>query len=237
VEFKSDDSICCSQRLTGLVGQDVYFYQNHPVQFVYLCGLVLQIELAPGAGANKYALLTLDDGSGQTIEVKIRRRVVEPEDHATYPSSTEIDNVDVQVGFGLPSLLVDKGVVPVGSILKVKGSITKFRARQLDLKRVFVVQNTAEEVKFWADVATHRRNVLSRPWVLTAEQQAKADARILVEEQKASHAAKRSRKAQAKHAKAQAGKAENEESRRARLAESMDEGALVGSAYIRPPWV
>lgn len=49
-----------------LVGQDVYFHLNHPIRYVYLCGTVVAVDYFA-----RFAILTLDDGSGQTLELKI----------------------------------------------------------------------------------------------------------------------------------------------------------------------
>lgn len=202
---------------------------------MYLCGLVVQIDLAPGAGALKYALLVLDDSSGRTIEIKIPRRQVKDGDCAEYPSNTLIDNLELRVDMGVPDLFVDKKHVPVGSVLKVKGTLTKFRERQIDLKRVFLVKSTDEEVSFWAGVAANKR-VLAHPWVLTDSQRAKADARAVIEEERSREATKVRKKIHARDHEKRALKAEKYEKQRKKLSEIMDAGALEGSNVIKAPW-
>lgn len=218
------------------VGQNVYFKLNHPIQYVYLCGLVVQVELAPGAGAGKFALVTLDDGSGKVIEVKIPRRQSQLDDDAVYPSNTLINNVNVWINMALASVYVDGEALSVGSIVKVKGTISVFRDRQIELKRIFRVKDTNEEAAFWTSLAKWRREVLSKPWVLTREQKAKIDAEIAEVDKetkqraavkKGDHAEKLARKA--KHD-------EKKEKRRLLEARAFDAGALPGSHIFRAPW-
>jgi hypothetical protein len=49
------------------IAQNIYFHLNHPIRYVYLCGVITEIEYIK----NIYTILTLDDGSGATIEVRI----------------------------------------------------------------------------------------------------------------------------------------------------------------------
>jgi len=223
--------------LSRLPGQHVYFHGNHPIRYVYLCGLVLQFELAPGAGATKYALLMLDDGSGRAIEVKIPRRLENDQtDGEVFPSNTLVDNLNVHASFGLASLFINNQPVHVGAILKVKGTITLFRNRQIELKRVFLVKDTNEEVQYWASLAQFRRDVLSKPWVLTHAQMKTVDDEIEAQERRDRE---RKRTKQAKIVRDRERKGKNDEKKerqRKRLQEVLDDGALIGSNIIRAPW-
>lgn len=218
-------------------GQHIYFHGNHPIRYVYLCGVVLQFDLAPGAGATKYALLMLDDGSGRAIEVKIpRRHGRDLTDGEVFPSNTYVDNLNVHARLGLASLSIDNKPISVGTVLKVKGTITMFRNRQIELKRVFLVKDTNEEVEYWASLAKHRRDVLTTPWILT-----RADMKAIDDELEAQERLERERKRtkQAKYAKHKERKAQSEEKRerqRKRVEEVLDAGALVGSNVIKAPW-
>lgn len=225
-----------SHILTKRVGQNVYFKLNHPIQYVYLCGVVVQVELAPGAGATKFALITLDDGSGKVIEVKIPRRQTQLDDDAVFPSNTLINNVNVWVDIAVASVHVDGKALNVGSVIRVKGTITVFRERQIELKRIFRVKDTNEEAAFWTSLAKWRREVLSKPWVLTHEQKTKIDVEIAEATKqtqkravvkKGDHAARLARKAKVD---------EKKEKRRLLEAATFDAGALPGSHILRAPW-
>jgi hypothetical protein len=198
---------------------------------------VQQFDLAPGAGAVRYALLMLDDGSGRAIEVKIPRRHGPTLDNGeVHPSNTLVDNLNVYDTWGLASLTIDNQPIRVGTVLKVKGTIAEFRERQVELKRVFLVKDTNEEVVFWAGVAKHRRDVLSKPWVLSS-----ADMKVLDDQIEAETRKDEERKA-ARRIKYEASierKAENDEKRQRQADKKrrlFDSGALKGSDVIKAPW-
>ena len=223
--------------LSRLPGQHIYFHGNHPIRYVYLCGIVLQFDLAPGAGATKYALLMLDDGSGRAIEVKIpRRQKSDQMDAEVFLSNTLVDNLNIDASLGLASLFIDNKPVHVGTVLKVKGTITVFRNRQIELKRVFLVKDTNEEVQYWASLAQFRRDVLAKPWVLTNAQMTAINDEIEAQEKRDRE---RKKAKQAKYVRDRERKGKNDEKKerqRKRLQEVLDDGALVGSNVIKAPW-
>jgi acyl-CoA hydrolase len=223
--------------LSLLAGQHVYFHGNHPIRYVYLCGIVLQFELAPGAGATKYALLMLDDGSGRAIEVKIpRRQKRDQEGGEVFPSNTFIDNLNVHASLGLASLFIDNKPVHVGTIIKVKGTIAFFRNRQIELKRVFLVKDTNEEVMYWASLAQFRRDVLAQPWVLTHAQMKAVDDDLEAQGRR-DRERKKAKQAKLLRDRERKGKSdEKKERQRRRLQEVLDDGALADSNVIKAPW-
>lgn len=110
------------QSRPGFEGQHLYFVLNHPIKFVRIVGLVVDIELL---GQGKYLLLVLDDGSGSTIECKAEVRQLGKQEEALagvgkvkeeWPSSTLVDNLDVHVNFGTPRVEIDKQPVDIGSV-------------------------------------------------------------------------------------------------------------------------
>ena len=179
----------------------------------------------------------LDDGSGRAIEVKIpRRHGLELTNGQVHPSNTLVDNLNVYDTWGLASLFINNQPIHVGTVLKVKGTIAEFRERQIELKRVFLVKDTNEEVAFWAGLARHRRDVLSKPWVLSP-----ADMKVLDDQIEAETRKEEERKnaRRAKYEVSKERKAENDEKRQ-RQAEKkrrlFDAGALKGSDVIKAPW-
>ncbi|KAF2137669.1 uncharacterized protein K452DRAFT_257450 [Aplosporella prunicola CBS 121167] len=171
----------------------IFYHQNHPVRFVRVVGTVIAIEDI----SSRFALLTLDDGSGATIEVKITRRLPDvPSDGKRYsdpaaplspecPSNTTVDNVEIVSEIGVFAVLIDGHAVDIGTVLKTKCTLTAFRnTHQLMLQRVAVVRNTAEEAACWADTAAYYAAVLARPWHLTDEKVAALDKKLRREERK-----------------------------------------------------
>ena len=217
------------QEVNGFEGQNVYFQLNHPIRYVRLVGMVVDVEVR----SNRYILITLDDSSGSCIEVKTRFRDVKADDHAEYPSNTVVDNVDIHINLGLPSVQINKEPIDIGTIIKVKGTIDSFRnIRQLKLERAWAVKDTNEEAKAWAETAEWRRDVLSNPWVLTKTQRDAIDEQIQLDAVKERDKSRKRRAWDAKYAEKKKRRVEKVESRRKRHEDKYNAGALVGSGVI-----
>ncbi|TKA58599.1 hypothetical protein B0A55_08701 [Friedmanniomyces simplex] len=216
----------------GFEGQNVFFHLNHPIRFVRIVGLLVDIELR-----GRYTILTIDDSSGACIDVKITSRYVAAGDEAEYPSNTTVDNIDVHVQWNLPTLHLDSKPVALGSVLEVKGTISVFRnARQLELKRLFNVPDTNAEAAAWAKTAKWKKDLLSQPWMLTRQERETIDERIRQEEQAERAWAKRKQEWDAKHGIERRRYEEKKEAKRKRADARMNAGALRGSGILRAPW-
>jgi hypothetical protein len=116
----------------------------------------------------RYTVLTIDDGSGANIELKIVR--VPPSERSAVVASTKttMKNVEVISQFGVFEVMVDNQRLDIGTVVKAKGTISEFRGiKQLDLKRIWVVTTTDEEAQAWAETAAFKQEVLSKSWHLT----------------------------------------------------------------------
>ncbi len=214
----------------GFEGQHIYFHLNHPIRYVRLVGLVVDIVVTRGG---KYVLITLDDSSGSCVEIKTECRIAKPADTAVYPSNTVIDNLDVVVNLGEPSVLVDGRSLEIGSAVKVKGTIDAFRGtRQLSLARIWHVQSTSEEVKAWAETAQWRQEVLSHPWVLSREQRQEIDQRLEHEARKQRERERKKRELNSVALKKRTLKLAKIEAKRQRDEHRMNEGAIGGSGVL-----
>ncbi|KAF1911057.1 hypothetical protein BDU57DRAFT_485452 [Ampelomyces quisqualis] len=160
----------------------VYFHLNHPIRYVRIVGAVVAID-----DINlKYTVLTIDDGSGATIELKIVRVPLPGQNALITSSETTLKNVQVISQFGVFEVLVDDQRLDIGTVVKAKGTIFKFRGlKQLDLKRIWTVSTTNEEARAWAETAEFKQEVLSRPWHLSSVQHNHIKAEIKAEETKA----------------------------------------------------
>jgi hypothetical protein len=150
---------------TSRAGQHIYFHLNHPIRFVRVVGVVVAID-----DINvKYTVLTLDDGSGANIEVKIVRLTPNVCNPIESPSNTMIDNVNVVSHLGVFEVTVDHKQVDIGTVIKAKATLCEFRgAKQLELKRVWIIPTTTEEAQAWAETAVFKQNTLSKPWHLSS---------------------------------------------------------------------
>lgn len=150
----------------------LYFYLNHPVQFVYVVGVVVGYE----EWYEKRWVMSVDDGSGEVIEVICAK---------PQPMQQLGQNGERAAGSEVPKdergRLVEEQeraeimkAIDVGCVVKVKGRIGLFRdMRQIQLERVQVVQDTNVEVRFWDERMRLKREVLERPWCVSEEEQSR----------------------------------------------------------------
>jgi len=154
-------------------------------------------------------VLTIDDGSGATIELKIVRIPPPDKNPLDTSSSTKLSNVHVISQFGVFEVVVDNQRLEIGTVVKAKGTISEFRgSKQLDLRRIWVVATTDEEAQAWAETAAFKQEVLSKPWHITSTEHRQIKANMKSEKKKlqeyerrkAEHEAKKEEQRQAREA-------------------------------------
>jgi hypothetical protein len=178
------------------IGQRIYFHLNHPIRYVRLVGVVVAIDDIN----QNYTVLTIDDGSGKNIEVKIVRLNPEIYNPVKSPSNTMIDNVNVISQCGVFEVMVDQQPLDIGTVVKAKCTIFELWGRkQLEMKRVWVVTDTNEEAQAWAETAAFKQEVLATPWHISSTEHKRITKEIKKEQKraqeyerlKAEHAAKK----------------------------------------------
>ncbi|QIW98796.1 hypothetical protein AMS68_004314 [Peltaster fructicola] len=218
------------QRLREEPGQGVFFHLNHPIQYVSVTGLASQIELGGGA-AVKFCFITLDDGSGELLNVKVTRQMV----HDEYISETTVEGLTVDVKLGLPTLFLgNKQLVP-GQCIRVRGPLEIYRGRKQIIPKRVKMMSGADEIKAWAEVARWK-TLIDKPWTLTTTECKKIDEDLEAERRRLADRQLRKRAWHARLAEKQASL-----DRRAALKAQKDEvkyneGALPGSDIIKAPW-
>lgn len=150
-------------------GQNLYFYLNHPIQFVYLVGVVVSYE----DFHEKRWLLIIDDSSGATIEVSCPK----PEEKADgNPDQASKDGSELD-GIRLAEVQARANTIAsidVGSVISVRGKVGTFRdTRQIHLERVAIVPDTNAELKFVEQRTKLRVEVLSKPWIVSSREQSR----------------------------------------------------------------
>lgn len=185
--------------LTGIciTGREIFHFSNHPVKWVRLTGVVVAIDEFA-----ERRIITLDDSSGMCVECVCSCPSSSPPDskssfvaaHLNQTGSTSskagkeaLDNRHasgkMQGGSGMendgnrtqPS--IQKPQIPwsslhVGSVLKVKGQVGKWRdMKQLEVIKIEVMMSTEQEVRCWEEMLKFRREVLSVPWVVSGEEE------------------------------------------------------------------
>ncbi|PVI05147.1 hypothetical protein DM02DRAFT_651063 [Periconia macrospinosa] len=211
--------------------QRIYFHLNHPIRFVRLVGAVVAIEDIN----TKYTVLTLDDGSGATIDLTIVRLTPDIYNPVESPSNTVISNVNVISEPGVFHVTIDDHIVDIGTVVKAKGTISEFRGRkQVDLKRAWVVDTTNEEVQSWLETAKFKEEVLSKAWRITSAEHKRITGQMRAERKRTEEYERKKEAYEAKkreHRRARdeylAKKEAKHEVRRLKEEKIMNHGALI----------
>ncbi|KAL9075871.1 MAG: hypothetical protein Q9161_001264 [Pseudevernia consocians] len=158
------------------LGQNLYFHLNHPIKWIRLVGVIVAIDIFP----TRWSAL-LDDSSGATIEITCRLPAPTPPirnantlslaDDPTGPSGPDA----FSKGVTATGRDVDLSGVDIGTVVKLKGGVGSFReVRQMLLERVSIIRTTNEEAAAWAENTAFRKEILSRPWVVSEEDEKRA---------------------------------------------------------------
>ncbi|KAJ5354178.1 hypothetical protein N7541_006742 [Penicillium brevicompactum] len=178
----------------SFVGQKVFFYNNHPVRFVSLLGIIVSRTDVYGR-----TILALDDSSGAIVEVIVLHDPsTKPGVAATRAKEEELDQRRINIFTGEPIAadqtpwsafsiternlthfsktthitatdhhVVDISSLQPGTLVRVKGVLGTFRGNmQVHLERFERVGDTNAEMQFLDERLRFLVEVLSVPWVL-----------------------------------------------------------------------
>lgn len=221
----------------------MYFHLNYPIRFISLTAPIISIESI----TDRYTILELDDGSGSTIVVKITRLSKHQllENQVDNASNTNVENVNIVSRIGVFDVFVDgHKKLDIGTVIKVKAVIGEFRnMKQLELKRIYVIRTTGEEVKEWTEVARWKRDILSKPWFLSPQKLKDLDNEDARQRRKQRDTEKKRREynkaMEEKLAKRREKMEKHEakvEKRRKAIEDDLNGGALRGSDVLWAPW-
>jgi hypothetical protein len=173
-------------------------------------------------------ILTIDDGSGVTVEACCRappRPEGLPSGQPTnlgttpaavaHPANPSNPHGNTQISPDGPDLTH----IAIGSIVRINGGIDTFRAaNQVAMSRVTLVRDTAAELAFWRKREDFYAHVLSKPWVVDPGDEERCRRRADGREQRGEEARGREerRRRRREH---EARKAERERRRREREVE------------------
>ncbi|PNS20285.1 CST complex subunit STN1 [Sphaceloma murrayae] len=220
-------------RFDGHVGQNILFYLNHPIQYAYLVGIIVSIEVT----STGPAIITLDDGTGACIDLVILRDKSSEVFGRTQTDRVTMGSSSGAIGMILDTktLYLDDDLLQPGLVVKAKGTFSAYRGvRQINLKRLNILKDTAEELAAWEAETKFRTEVLSEPWILSTKQRQSIDAmnkqeeaQLKLEEARADLEKKQRARKLEQHMRKRAKREEEEERQRRKLEAEMDEGALV----------
>ncbi|KAI0813137.1 hypothetical protein GGR55DRAFT_599098 [Xylaria sp. FL0064] len=157
----------------GFEDSNVFFYLNHPIQWVRIVGVVVAIDHYYG-----HEVYTIDDSTGQCIECtlpvpnpksdKMNNRHINQAGTAENSSKAAnlANTVEAITADNVPAPLIPKDI-DIGTVLDVKGSVKLFRGqRQIKIQKAKRVLSTTQEALFWDKTRDFRRDTLSQPWIL-----------------------------------------------------------------------
>ncbi|KAG4437878.1 hypothetical protein IFR05_006638 [Cadophora sp. M221] len=178
---------------TGDRQRALYHFDNHPVKWVRVTGVVVAVDEFKGK-----KVYTVDDSSGMCIECTAIAPPPPPTtDAPTLPphlnqiaslmhvqtaAKKPADDKNKAKGDGkisegkvVPSVLspaVPWEEVDVGTVVKVKARVNNYwDTIQLEVVKIEVLRCTDQEVRCWNEVAAFKREVLSGPWVVSKEEE------------------------------------------------------------------
>ena len=156
------------------LGQNLYFYLNHPIKWVRLVGVIVAVDIYP----TRWILL-LDDNSGATVEITCGRPTPTYKDaeHILPTVGDEARFLPDPVTQGLTATgrSISLEAVDLGTVVKVKGGLGTFRdEKQLLLERISILKTTNDEAYAWAENTDFREGVLSKPWVVSKKDEEQA---------------------------------------------------------------
>jgi len=167
---------------------------NHPIRFVYIVAQVIDIQ----DKHRNIAIITVDDGSGATIDLKIGRNK-----DLDKPLETSVRNMTIHSSIGHFTVRVDGKIVEIGTVVKIKGTFSSFRGeRQIELKRIWTVNDTVQEMAAWIASTRFKQDTLLRPWRLSDKERAAIDQYLVETETRQKEQARRSKhkeKSRAQH--------------------------------------
>lgn len=186
----------------------------------------------------KFILLTVDDGSGANMEVKLERPVAHrAPSGAVYSTKTTLDHVEAIIEMGLPAVYIRGKRVEIGSVVIAEGKVEKYNtSRQLIAQRFSFVKDTHDEAVYWSKVAEWKRKVLNKPWTLDTETKRAIDMKLKEEERVREKNARRKKKRSAKVEEMRRLHDEKVEQKRKERTEYYDQGALAGTNVLKMPW-
>lgn len=162
--------ICCMLTNKRIhTGQGIFFYNNHPIRFVSLLGIIVARTEVP-----RRTILTLDDSSGGCVDVVVLKKSVPTKPGTgTGPGTGDGDRSGAEPihQSTTANTPLDISDLHPQTVVKVKGTLSVFRGTvQIQLERYFTVRDTNTEMRFLDQRVRFLVEVLASPWVLSSEE-------------------------------------------------------------------
>ncbi|KAL4938511.1 hypothetical protein BDV06DRAFT_225915 [Aspergillus oleicola] len=224
--------------------QGLFFYQNHPIRFVNVLGVIVARFDVP-----RRTILTIDDSSGGTVDVVVLKNDVAtaPATVSTIPSAKAKPNPETtkEADEAKETHLTSTTHEPIsiaplipGKVFQIKGTLSIFRSIiQINLERFFPVPDTKAEMRFVEARTRFLVDVLSNPWILEDGEiealRKQADEEGMRVEEEQARLKKRGRKREAREEKIKKKIEEHWEREEKRREEEARSVAEAGREYMR----
>lgn len=155
----------------GFEGQDVFFYNNHPIKWVRIAGVVVAVDEYTVDESSVRRVYTVDDSSGINIECVAQLAAKQPRQLALDAPSADFVAQQRQEQQPQQQQQKDPFDLDLGQVVEIRGGLKLFRTRyearlQIKIEKVKPLPSTQHEVDFWKETAKLHEETLSRPWVL-----------------------------------------------------------------------
>ncbi|OKL61303.1 hypothetical protein UA08_03209 [Talaromyces atroroseus] len=170
---------------SGFEGQNILFYNNHPIQFVCLAGYIVSRE-----DYERRTVLNVDDSSGAILELITLKAPVKQDAHIGN-ASAETETAEMTHITSTARTPIDITELRIGTAVKIKGTLScklplfQTTNTQVILERFWVLCDTSAEIKFWNERSRFLMDVLSKPWCLTEDEIASLRQQARVEQGRA----------------------------------------------------
>jgi hypothetical protein len=150
----------------------------------------------------KRTILTLDDSSGETIEIAVLKAESSELDSAERSAQRQPPEKATRHVAATNRTDLDISPLVPGTVVQVKGTLTdSFRdTMQLQLERFFLIRDTAAEMRFVDHRSRYLAEVLIVPWELTGEEVERLRLEAEAEEEQAEEEQERARRRHRKRA-------------------------------------
>ena len=152
----------------------LFHYLNHPLPYIQLCGIVVEITEQNDLG---FVVLRLDDSSGYLVTALIKQWIdTKQEDRSCNPTKV-VDILEIKpserIIYGCSWLSNSKFDLPsirIGSVLRIKGRVSLWKlGRQILVEKYDVFHSTVQEVDYWKGMSRDFKNILNEPWHISEQ--------------------------------------------------------------------
>jgi hypothetical protein len=156
--------------LAQCAGQSFRFYNNLPIKWVRIVGVVVGDDLY-----KERRIFTIDDSSGSCLDaVAILKTAAESRGNANLGekevacTTDAAETATAAQASTFSSTDVPYPEIQVGTVVDVKGLLfmTHWGELRIQVQKMVIVKTTEDEVALWEKRDRFRKDILDKPWVM-----------------------------------------------------------------------